>query len=574
MNHIRGLLDDTSKLKPDERLTAMILAVNLDAAAFVPKDKIEHQARLWLSGVPRIPQPEHWDLARSMALQLALITPSLAGLTAFDRQARAVKGHPPEEAAGAALVQRGRPMLARLTGKRFENLATGEARDFVPSHLSQYSGDGPVFGRFSMTSAGAVLATGPLVRLDKDSLAVALGFVRPDKKGLTNPVRCAEAIFRLVVRQGLAYKAATEPPFDPVGDPLDELAAQWASLGGEPGSGELAKARSFAAPLPLLNALISVTLARDEGMRKLAIAYRRIAAEIIDLMVLRASYGSSRSTLDEAAAVVDHAVRTGRCGSDTKALFNELSERARLAMSKRQSADGGELDKLIGRIRGLREKTVAQGCTEQEAYAAAAKVAELLDRYGLSLSELDLRKQTCEGVGIETGRKRRGPIDDCMGTIAAYFDCKVWGETAGDGSLHYVFFGMPGDVQAAVYLHDLIARAFAAETDTFRAGEFYGSLLPANKRNATVSFQAGLANGIIMKLGMLRQERETAREGGNGRALVPVKRAMIDEEMERLGLHMRQINKTRRLVISDAFEAGKDAGARFEYTAGITSGVG
>ena len=89
----------------------------------------------------------------------------------------------------------------------------------------------------------------------------------------------------------------------------------------------------------------------------------------------------------------------------------------------RQNGDTAELDRLVQRIRALRAKTVEHGCTEQEALAAAGKVAELLDRYGLSLSEFDLRRQSCEGIGVETDRKRRGPIDDCMATIAAFFDC-------------------------------------------------------------------------------------------------------------------------------------------------------
>ena len=229
----------------------------------------------------------------------------------------------------------------------------------------------------------------------------------------------------------------------------------------------------------------------------------------------------------------------------------------------------GDLDKLMQRIRALREKTVEQGCTEQEAMAAAEKVAELLDRYGLSLSELDLRKQSCEGIGVETGRKRRGPIDDCMGTIAVFFDCRVWGETSADDTLRYIFFGLPGDVQAAVYLHDLIVLAFATETRTFQAGEFYGSLESGPRRSATNSFQVGLAQGIIGKLNTLREARNAASGGSSGRALVPVKQSIIEQEMERLGLTLRRLNATRRTVIPKAFSAGKTAGEKFEYRPGI-----
>jgi hypothetical protein len=54
------------------------------------------------------------------------------------------------------------------------------------------------------------------------------------------------------------------------------------------------------------------------------------------------------------------------------------------------------LDKLKLRIQALHAKTIANGCTEDEALSAAAKVAELLDRHDLSLSDLELRASPCE----------------------------------------------------------------------------------------------------------------------------------------------------------------------------------
>ena len=45
-------------------------------------------------------------------------------------------------------------------------------------------------------------------------------------------------------------------------------------------------------------------------------------------------------------------------------------------------------DGLAQKLRALQNMTVANGCTESEALVAAAKAAELLERYGLSLEEL------------------------------------------------------------------------------------------------------------------------------------------------------------------------------------------
>ena len=60
--------------------------------------------------------------------------------------------------------------------------------------------------------------------------------------------------------------------------------------------------------------------------------------------------------------------------------------------------------------------------------------------------------------------------------------------------------------------------------------------------------------------------------GSDGRALVPIKQSIIEQEMERLGLSLRRLNSTRRTVISEAFDAGKEAGDKFDYRPGIAVG--
>jgi len=61
------------------------------------------------------------------------------------------------------------------------------------------------------------------------------------------------------------------------------------------------------------------------------------------------------------------------------------------------------LDKLKTRIQALRAKTIDNGCTEDEALSAVAKVAELLDRYDLSLTDVEIREAPCERREYERG---------------------------------------------------------------------------------------------------------------------------------------------------------------------------
>lgn len=222
-----------------------------------------------------------------------------------------------------------------------------------------------------------------------------------------------------------------------------------------------------------------------------------------------------------------------------------------------------ELDRLVTRLQALRAKTVEQGCTEQEALAAAEKVAELLDRYGLTLSELDVRQQACERMVVETGRVRRVPMDDCIPTVAWFFDTRVWSETGTENLLRYVFFGMPADVQAALYLHDLVAVAFAVETAEFQNGPIYREMPSAYRRRATTSFQTGLALGIVEKLQAMRTAREVA--ASTGRALVVVKEQVIEQELEKLGMRFRRRAPSSRRVNPNAYGAGRAAGSRFVH---------
>ncbi len=417
MNHANGGVRASganAPVVPDK-----LLALTTEALAFVSRDRAEGMARQWLAGVSLSNGNEQSALARALALELALSVPALKGTTAFDRLARAMKGRPPEDAAAVTLLRRSRLRLARLSGERFEDLATGETLLLLPTPPSDVVGNNVAFGRFTTTEDGYILATGTLVLLDDDALAVARSFVRPGGWGIGNPVRCAEAVYRHIIRNGASTADWRGPvggrqsrlPFEPDRNPLDALAAAWVALDRELNPEEIAQARSFTGQGPLLDALISVSIAREGGAPKLANAYGRIASVMVETMALRAAHGSAREDLDVVAAEIKAAIARGDFPPETRSLFDALRERVGLS-ANRGTGDSGDLDRLVQRIRALRAKTVEQGCTEQEALAAAEKVAALLDRHGLSLSELDLRRQSCEGIGVETDRKRRGPIDD------------------------------------------------------------------------------------------------------------------------------------------------------------------
>jgi hypothetical protein len=216
----------------------------------------------------------------------------------------------------------------------------------------------------------------------------------------------------------------------------------------------------------------------------------------------------------------------------------------------------------------LRAKTVANGCTEGEALSAAAKVAELLDRYELSLSDVEIREAACERRVYETRNRKRIPIDDCIGAIADFCGCRVWREKDAAGEVRYVFFGLPADIEAAHTLTELVDTAVRTELGRYKTSGEYRQFRHQERHLANASFALGMVGSIADKLEAMKVERDEVKNS-SGRSVVVLKTAVVDTELEKLDLALRTVERPRRMIEPDAYDAGDAAGASFTINPAI-----
>ena len=226
------------------------------------------------------------------------------------------------------------------------------------------------------------------------------------------------------------------------------------------------------------------------------------------------------------------------------------------------------LDRLKTRIQGLRSKTTDNGCTESEALLAAAKVAELLDRYDLSLTDVEIRDAPCEQREYETYRKKRIPLDACIGAIANFCDCRVWREKNQAGEARYVFFGLRSDIEVAHYLTELIDNTVRSELGRYKTSAGYRRFRHQDRHVANSSFTLGMVASIADKLIAMKRERD-AVNNGTGRDLVVLKASVVDAELEKLDLKLRTVRRASRMVSPTAYEAGGAAGVSLAINPGI-----
>jgi hypothetical protein len=559
--------------------------------SFVARDRGEAMARKWLGRCDASRMSDERMVAMSadavlLSADLLLSYPAASGTTALDRLARTHASAPAAEAAAIAALCQARFRLLRLEDNG--NGVEPRARDVMSDEILRIAGaEFPrlaagtvVFGRVVMLENGCGCLPGAITPLDDRAFTVATGHVGAGSTGSAAGARWAEAVYGHVVQHGtLDVPGLNRPDYDreseddalePGDDALPVLAAAWAALADQaPDAALLQRTRQYTNLPTILDALSAAVSARDAREERMARAWERLTLVQLETVLHRERNGAGTINLDAVGAAMDDAIAAGWLPPAARTLLATLRQQL-VGSHGGRKGDDPALERLLQRIQALRAKTVAQGCTEKEALAAAEKAAELLDRHGLSLGELEYRAQPCEGIGIQTNRRRFAPIDSCVPGIAAFFDCRVWVEQVEGRALRHVFFGLRGDVAAAQYLYDLVERAFLTETEVFRASELYGQMAGA-RRSATHSFQVGLSRGICDKLAQMQTARDATRRSGSGRDLVPMKAALVDEAVTKLGLdlHTRELGRGRR-VLTDAFTAGEAAGQRFDYRPAIT----
>jgi hypothetical protein len=239
-----------------------------------------------------------------------------------------------------------------------------------------------------------------------------------------------------------------------------------------------------------------------------------------------------------------------------------------------------ERDRVKARIKALTDKTVANGCTEAEALAAAAMVGRLLERYALTMDEIEVRASRCVQVEVRLGGQRRRPIDGCVPAIARFCDCKVWlsrvntsGETVAP---RYIFFGLETDAVLARYLYEVIERAMTTEVVGFKAAK--PALRAVKLRHASASFQHGVAARVAARLGEMHAEREAhmAAQRSTGTALILAKHQVVDEAFAAEGVKLVSVSAVGQRRLASAYREGWAAGARINLNrpvGGATRGM-
>lgn len=216
-------------------------------------------------------------------------------------------------------------------------------------------------------------------------------------------------------------------------------------------------------------------------------------------------------------------------------------------------------------IRALLAKTLANGATEGEALAAAAKASELMAQYDLTFEDAQaVRDEAIGKSGKAYGRTSR--LHEATDTWDAICDfatvkCYFIGP-------EIVFFGQRQDVEVAHYLMDLFINCANVEWQAFRR-RGRGAATDIRGRKA---FMRGFVYRLKARLREMRRARDAHSQAATGNALVVLKGQLVTQRYNQheAAIGLRALRSTRIAISNDGnYQAGQAAGSRVNITTGV-----
>lgn len=220
---------------------------------------------------------------------------------------------------------------------------------------------------------------------------------------------------------------------------------------------------------------------------------------------------------------------------------------------------------IAAKIRALQNMSLERGFTEAEAMLAANKIAELMLKYRISMSDIEIQSERVGRITIDLFRKNRHPINLCLKAIADYTGTKSW--LARGHSVRVVFFGLERDVMIAKYLLTICRNAIDTESVTFKTSPLY--VHSKNRKGDFISFGNGMASAMAKTLRSMIPKAPVATASGT--SLVVIKNAIVETAYAKLALSLKAVTSPV-LQRSSATEHGRLIGSQVQFNSGVTAG--
>ena len=227
---------------------------------------------------------------------------------------------------------------------------------------------------------------------------------------------------------------------------------------------------------------------------------------------------------------------------------------------------------MIDKITALRAKIPENGATEDEAMAALAIAAKLMEKHGITEADLkavEFGRDMRQGEFTQRQKAVHPSQKYCAMTIGLFCGVKAWTSYVGPRKKHLKMFGLINDVEMAEFLLGLIHDSMNRGWKEFLRDN------PKDTRSRHTqywSFMMGFADRVNEKLEELMRGRE-AQVDSTGNDLVVVKMALVEEGLSSMlpDLKLKKGKSSSTSLNIFAYSQGQTAGNKVNLNRPIQS---
>lgn len=246
---------------------------------------------------------------------------------------------------------------------------------------------------------------------------------------------------------------------------------------------------------------------------------------------------------------------------------------------------------ILQSLKSIMARTVENGCTEAEAMQAAEIARRMIDKHDISEAELSVGSTDIVSIIVANEGKSIGPFKWLIIPLMRFCDVDcVLKRRAPEGGVIYMkrdkrgrarpvvhqgrdyrVTGFPEDVELFKYLLKVIGSAMDRDADTYvrnlnaKTGE---------KRTHRAFFQNGFVDRVGNRMDETTLARRQSQKTSDGKALIPLKMALIHKTMRDLKMVPAQIITGKMSVDPTSFQAGARAGDKVHLGTAIPSASG
>lgn len=231
----------------------------------------------------------------------------------------------------------------------------------------------------------------------------------------------------------------------------------------------------------------------------------------------------------------------------------------------------------IEKARKLRDRAACGGSSEAEIEVSMRKFGELMDTFNLTMDEISLAGEECKKVELSYDDGRTFRLGTVAVAIANFCDCICYRteKSAGyklnaDGSIKHSaggydkhgrwqrsrplkqkpiytnhFYGLSSDAETAAFLMEMVRNCAIQMLKDFKKTETYKTY-SGSRLSLTKSFVDGFASRIVMRLNMMKRDREQELEKAReARAEMGEHSSTLDAER---AAHERRAGRSTDLV--------------------------